>query len=113
MLHGFRRPTSAVTVRRAVLEERGAADPLIARRPASFRDADRTCTSAEVYGLLGDADAMLPLLRRCLTMTNGYHLARLREPAFARSRGDPRVRALAAELAEAQRAPRRSVHAAG
>ena len=40
------------------------------------------------------------------TRPNGYHLAQLGEPAFARFRGDPRVRALAAELAAAQaRAP--------
>ena len=81
---------------------RGAADPLIPGRPGGRADADQTCTSAEVYGLLGDAEAMLPLLRRCLTMPNGYHLARLGEPAFARFRADPRVRALAAELAAAQ-----------
>ena len=66
------------------------------------RDADQTCMSAEVYALLGDVDAMLPLLRRCLTMPNGYPLAQLGEPAFARVRADPRVRALAAELREAQ-----------
>jgi hypothetical protein len=82
--------------------QRGAADPAIAGRPGSTWDADQTCTSAEVYGLLGDAEAMLPLLRRCLTMPNGYHLPRLGEPAFARFRADPRVSALASELAAAQ-----------
>jgi tetratricopeptide (TPR) repeat protein len=81
---------------------RGAADPVIRGRPGSFRAADQTCISAEVYGLLGDVEAMLPFLRRCLTMLNGYHLSQLRQPVFARYRADPRVRALAAELAAAQ-----------
>ena len=70
--------------------------------------AQQSGISAEVYGLLGDAEAMLPLLRRCLTMPNGYHLVQLGEPAFARVRGDPRVRALAAELAAAQARARRT-----
>jgi tetratricopeptide (TPR) repeat protein len=94
----------------------GEADPLIRGQPGSLWDADQTCTSAEVYGLLGDADAMLPLLRRCLTMPNGYHLAQLGGPEFARFRADPRVRALAAELAAAQsrarNAPERAARAA-
>jgi hypothetical protein len=55
-----------------------------------------------VYGLLGDVEAMLPPLRRCLTMPNGYHLVQLGQPAFARFRADPRVSALASELAAAQ-----------
>jgi serine/threonine-protein kinase len=82
--------------------QQGATDPVIRSRPGSLWDADQTCLSAEVYGLLGDADAMLPLLRRCLTMPNGYHLVQLGDPAFARYRADPRVRALATELAAAQ-----------
>lgn len=62
-----------------------------------------TCRRGEVEGLLGDVAAMLPLLRRCLTMPNGYPVAFLAtEPAFARPRADPRVRALAAELAAAE-----------
>jgi hypothetical protein len=81
---------------------RGATDPLIAGRTGGLWDADQTCMSAEVYGFLGDAEALLPLLRRCLTMPNGYHLAQLEEPAFARVRADPRVRALVAELRAAQ-----------
>ena len=81
--------------------QRGATDPLIGL-PGSLQDAEQTCFGAEVYGLLGDAEAMLPLLRRCLMMTNGYHLAWLGQPAFARFRADPRVRALGAELAAAR-----------
>jgi hypothetical protein len=57
---------------------------------------------AEVAGLLGDVAAMLAPLRRCLTMPNGYPVASLRTaPAFSRHAADPRVRALAAELAAA------------
>jgi tetratricopeptide (TPR) repeat protein len=82
--------------------ERGAADPLIAGRTGGLWDASQTCYSAEVYGLLGDAEAMLPLLRRCLTMSNGYSLAQFAEPGFAPVRADPRVRALVAELTAAQ-----------
>jgi tetratricopeptide (TPR) repeat protein len=81
---------------------RAAADPLISGHPGSTGDADQTCISAEVHGLLGDAEAMLPFLRRCLTMPNGYNLPLLGQPAFARFRADPRVRALAAELTAAR-----------
>jgi tetratricopeptide (TPR) repeat protein len=90
------RPAAVAALRQS------AADPLIAGHPGSQADAHQTCTSAEVYGLLGDAEAMLPLLRRCLTMPNGYHLAQLGEPAFMRLRADPRVRTLAAEISAAQ-----------
>lgn len=92
---------------------RGAADPRSLGHPGSETDADQTCTSAEVYGLLGDADAMLPLLRRCLTMPNGYHLAQLGQPAFARFRGDPRIRALATEIATSQARARNTPVGAG
>ena len=90
------RPAAVAALRRSI------ADPLIAGHPGSQADARQTCTSAEVYGLLDDAETMLPLLRRCLTMPNGYHLAKLGEPAFARVRADPRVRALAAEISATQ-----------
>jgi serine/threonine-protein kinase len=81
---------------------RATTDPLLRARPNSTADADQTCIGAEVYGLLGDVEAMLPLLRRCLTMPNGYPLARLGVPAFARARADPRVRALAGDIAADQ-----------
>jgi serine/threonine-protein kinase len=72
-------------------------------QPGGTRDAALTCMRAEVAGLLGDVAAMLAPLRRCLTMANGYPVAALgTEPAFARHAGDPRVRALAAELAAAE-----------
>jgi Tfp pilus assembly protein PilF len=81
---------------------RGAADPAIPERTGGMEDADQTCRSAEVYGLLDDVEAMVPLLRRCLTMPNGYPLARLGDAAFARHQADPRMRALLAELAAAR-----------
>jgi hypothetical protein len=87
---------------------KGAADPLILERPRGASDAAQTCTSAEVYGLLGDVEAMLPLLRRCLTIPNGYHLAQLGQPAFARFHADPRMRALTAELVAARARSRRA-----
>jgi hypothetical protein len=92
------RPAAVAALRQSAEAE----GPLIAEHPGNQPDAHQTCLSAEVYGLLEDAEAMLPLLRRCLTMPNGYHVAQLGEPAFARFRTDPRVRALAAELGAAQ-----------
>ncbi len=71
-------------------------------QPGGTRDAALTCMRAEVAGLLGDVAAMLAPLRRCLTMANGHPVAALgSEPAFTRHAADPRVRALAAELAPA------------
>ena len=92
------RPAAVAALRQSA-EVKG---PLIAGHPGNQFDAFQTCTSAEVYGLLGDGEAMLPLLRRCLTMPNGYHLAQLGQPAFARFRADPRMRRLATEIATAQ-----------
>jgi serine/threonine-protein kinase len=75
--------------------------------PGGLDDARLTCTGAEVAGLLGDVAAMLAPLRRCLTMPNGYGLAALRnEPGFSRHAADPRVRALAQELAAAEQRAR-------
>jgi Tfp pilus assembly protein PilF len=72
-------------------------------QPGGTRDAAVTCMRAEVAGLLGDVAAMLAPLRRCLTMANGHPVAALgTEPAFARHAGDPRVGAIAAELAAAR-----------
>jgi eukaryotic-like serine/threonine-protein kinase len=68
--------------------QRGAADPLIARqRPGNVADANQTCISAEVYGLLGNVEAMLPLLRRCLMGTISRGWASQRSHASAAIRG--------------------------
>ena len=75
--------------------------------PGGVWDATLTCGRAEVAGLLGDVPTMLAPLRRCLTMANGYPDAALRtEPAFTRHAADPRVRALAAELAAVEQQAR-------
>jgi hypothetical protein len=47
-----------------------------------------------VYGFLDDVNAMMPFARRCFTSANGYPVAYLRDPEFARHMNDPRVRAL-------------------
>ena len=54
------------------------------------------CTSAAVYGFLGDAEAMMPFARRCFTSVNGYPIAYLNDPEFAWRKNDPRMKALAA-----------------
>jgi hypothetical protein len=62
---------------------------------------------AEAAGLVAPVAAMLAPLRRCLTMGNGYPVAALRtESAFARHAANPRVQALAAELAAADQRAR-------
>ena len=72
-------------------------------QPGGQTDGELTCARAEVAGLLGDVDAMLVPLRRCMTMANGYPVAWLRATAaFARHVADSRVRALAAELETAE-----------
>jgi hypothetical protein len=54
------------------------------------------CTSAAVYGWLGDAETMMPFAERCFTSANGYPVAYLRDPEFAWRSADPRMKALAA-----------------
>ena len=77
--------------------------------PGGIDDAYLTCFRAEVAGILGDVDAMLAPLRRCMTMANGYPVAWLRnQAAFTRHAADPRVRALAAELEAAEARARRT-----
>ena len=69
--------------------------PNITMYPNSAEAVQFVCTSAAVYGFLGDVDAMMPFARRCFTSANGYPVAYLRDPEFARNMRDPRVRALA------------------
>jgi eukaryotic-like serine/threonine-protein kinase len=70
--------------------------PNITMYPNSAEAVQFACTSAAVYGFLGDVDAMIPFARRCFTSANGYPSAYLRDPEFARNMGDARVRALGA-----------------
>ena len=68
--------------------------PNITMYPNSSEAVQFSCTSAAVYGFLEDVDAMIPFARRCFTSANGYPVAYLRDPEFARHANDPRVRAL-------------------
>ncbi|HEV2018712.1 MAG TPA: hypothetical protein VGQ98_10445, partial [Gemmatimonadaceae bacterium] len=69
--------------------------PNITMYPNSAEAVQFACTSAAVYGFLDDVGAMMPFARRCFTSANGYPVAYLRDPEFARHINDPRVRALA------------------
>ena len=68
--------------------------PNITMYPNSSEAVQFSCTSAAVYGFLDDVNAMMPFARRCFTSANGYPVAYLRDPEFARHMNDPRVRAL-------------------
>jgi hypothetical protein len=70
--------------------------PNITMYPNSAEAVQFACTSAAVYGFLDDVDAMLPFAKRCFTSANGYPVAYLRDPEFARNMHDTRVRALGA-----------------
>ena len=69
--------------------------PTLAMYPDGVEAVQLACTKAAVYGFLRDVDTMLPFARRCFTKANGYPVAYLNDPEFARNRSDPRVRALA------------------
>jgi eukaryotic-like serine/threonine-protein kinase len=75
--------------------QRAGAGPTASIYPNGADAIQYSCSTAEVYGLLGDVDAMLPFAKRCFTMPNGYPVAYLNEPEFARHLKDPRVRNIA------------------
>jgi eukaryotic-like serine/threonine-protein kinase len=77
----------------AMLRQAGVS-PTLAMYPDGVEAMQLSCTKAAVYGFLGDVDAMLPFAQRCFTKANGYPIAYLNDPEFARHRNDPRVRAL-------------------
>jgi len=66
----------------------------IAMYPRGVEAVQLSCTSAAVYGFLGDAEAMLPFTQRCFTAANGYPVAYLKDPEFAWRRDDPRLSGL-------------------
>jgi serine/threonine-protein kinase len=72
--------------------------PTIAQYPNGVEAVQLSCTRAAVYGFLRDVDAMLPFAERCFTKANGYPVAYLNDPEFARNRGDPRMAALVGKL---------------
>ena len=82
------RPTALSMLRQA------GESPSIAMYPDGAEAVQLSCTRAAVHGFLRDVDAMMPFAQRCFTKANGYPIAYLNDPEFARNRGDPRVRAL-------------------
>jgi hypothetical protein len=84
------RPTALAMLRQA------GENPSLAMYPNGVEAVQLSCTSAGVYGFLNDVEAMLPFARRCFTSVNGYAIAYMRDPEFARHMTDPRVRALGA-----------------
>ena len=85
----------------AMLRQAGES-PTIAMYPNGVEAVQLSCTRAAVYGFLGDAETMVPFARRCFTSANGYPIAYLNDPEFARYRNDPRVRAFAGTQATAR-----------
>jgi serine/threonine protein kinase/tetratricopeptide (TPR) repeat protein len=73
--------------------------PSIAMYPDGAEAVQLTCTKAAVYGFLRDVDTMLPFAQRCFTKANGYPVAYLNDPEFARNKDDPRYRAFVGRLA--------------
>jgi hypothetical protein len=67
--------------------------------PNGVEAVQLSCTRAAVYGFLRDVDTMLPFAQRCFTKANGYPIAYLNDPEFARYRNDPRFRAIVGKLA--------------
>ena len=90
------RPTALTMLRQA------GESPTIAMYPNGVEAVQLSCTKAAVYGFLQDVDTMLPFAQRCFTKANGYPIAYLNDPEFARNRNDPRVRALAGTQATAR-----------
>jgi TolB-like protein/Tfp pilus assembly protein PilF len=93
---GGDRPTALSMLRQA------GESPTITMYPDGVEAVQLTCTRAAVYGFLRDVDTMLPFAQRCFTKANGYPIAYLNDPEFARNRSDPRVRALAGRAGHAQ-----------
>jgi serine/threonine-protein kinase len=90
-LHGDR-PTAL-----SMLKQAGES-PSIAMYPDGAEAVQLSCTRAAVYGFLRDVEAMLPFMQRCFTKANGYPVAYLHDPEFARNREDDRYRALVGKL---------------
>ena len=74
----------------------------IAQYPRGVEAIQLKCTTASVYGFLGDAESMMPFARRCFTSANGYPIAYLNDPEFAWRKNDPRVIAFVREQAKGQ-----------
>ena len=83
------------TMALTMLRQAGAS-PTIAKYPKGVEAVQLSCTTAAVYGFLGDVEMMLPSAQRCFTSANGYPIAYLKDPEFAWRKNDPRMKALAA-----------------
>ena len=81
---------------RALRALAGSADSTMIRAyPASWDAVGFRCRSAEVFGMLGSVDEMLPPLRACLSLPSGYPAQFLHtQPALSRHLVDSRARAL-------------------
>ena len=86
------RPTALAMLQQA------SESPTITMYPNGVEAVQLSCTRAAVYGFLRDVDSMLPFAERCFTKANGYPVAYLNDPEFARNRGDPRAAALFEKL---------------
>ncbi|HEY4733865.1 MAG TPA: protein kinase [Gemmatimonadaceae bacterium] len=64
--------------------------PTISRYPKGQEAIQLACTTAAVFGFLGDAEAMVPFTRKCFTSANGYPVAYFQDPEFAWRKEDPR-----------------------
>jgi TolB-like protein/tRNA A-37 threonylcarbamoyl transferase component Bud32/tetratricopeptide (TPR) repeat protein len=78
----------------AMLRQAGQS-PSLAMYPKGVEAVQLSCTTAAVYGFLGDGEAMMPFAKRCFTSVNGYPLTYLNDPEFAWRKNDPRIKALA------------------
>ena len=90
----------------AMLEKAGVS-PTIAKYPKGVEAVQLSCTTAAVYGFLGDAETMMPFAQRCFTSANGYPVAYLNDPEFAWRKNDPRLSALARDQEPLSRAAAR------
>ena len=70
---------------------KASVSPTIAKYPRGVEAVQLSCTTAAVYGFLGDAERMMPFARKCFTSANGYAIAYLNDPEFAWKRTDPRI----------------------
>jgi hypothetical protein len=73
-----------------------SADSVMVRtHPASWDAAGYRCRSAEVFGMLGRVDDLIPALRACLSLPSGFPPRYLHtQPALSAHLAEPRVRAL-------------------
>jgi TolB-like protein/tetratricopeptide (TPR) repeat protein len=68
---------------------------MVRAHPASWDAVGYRCRSAEVFGMLGSVDDMIPALRACLSLPSGFPTQYLHtQPALSVHLAKPRVKAL-------------------